>query len=289
MNQYLTTRELAELLRIKERKVYDLAASGEVPCSRAMGKLLFPREAVEAWLAANSSGPQEARARPAVFLGSHDPLLEWALRQSRCGFAAMFEASVDGLDLFAAGEGCVSGLHLYSFEAKEWNRPFIVDRFAGEPVVLVEWAWRQRGLILGAGNPKGITGIADLKGATVVHRQREAGSQQLFDRLLAEAGLSPAALNATAIARSESDAALTVHERKADAAFGLESLARQYRLDFVPVIAERFDLLVWRRDWFEPPFQSLFKFCRSEAFVTRAGDLGGYDISGLGTVHFNGP
>ena len=31
--EYLTTRRLAEMLRIKERKVYDLAASGQVPCS----------------------------------------------------------------------------------------------------------------------------------------------------------------------------------------------------------------------------------------------------------------
>ena len=56
MTQYLTTRELAELLRIKERKVYDLAASGEVPCSRATGKLLFPREAIDAWLQRHSDG-----------------------------------------------------------------------------------------------------------------------------------------------------------------------------------------------------------------------------------------
>ena len=46
MEQYLTTKELAELLRLKERKVYDLAAAGEVPCTRATGKLLFPRDAV---------------------------------------------------------------------------------------------------------------------------------------------------------------------------------------------------------------------------------------------------
>jgi excisionase family DNA binding protein len=32
LTEYLTTRELAELLRIKERKVYDLVASGAVPC-----------------------------------------------------------------------------------------------------------------------------------------------------------------------------------------------------------------------------------------------------------------
>ena len=40
-HEYLTVRELAALLRLKERKIYDLAASGKVPCSRATGKLLF--------------------------------------------------------------------------------------------------------------------------------------------------------------------------------------------------------------------------------------------------------
>ena len=42
--------------------VYDLAASGQVPCSRAMGKLLFPRREIEAWLARESSGGGEAKA-----------------------------------------------------------------------------------------------------------------------------------------------------------------------------------------------------------------------------------
>ncbi|MEX0340492.1 MAG: helix-turn-helix domain-containing protein, partial [Arenibacterium sp.] len=53
MSDYLTTRELADLLRIGERKVYDLAANGEVPCVRAVGKLLFPRAEITAWLNAS--------------------------------------------------------------------------------------------------------------------------------------------------------------------------------------------------------------------------------------------
>ena len=47
---YLTTRELADLLRIKERKVYDMATRGEVPCVRVVGKLLFPREEIDRWI-----------------------------------------------------------------------------------------------------------------------------------------------------------------------------------------------------------------------------------------------
>ncbi len=45
---YLTTKEVADLLRLKERKVYDLVAEGGIPCVRATGKLLFPRDLVEA-------------------------------------------------------------------------------------------------------------------------------------------------------------------------------------------------------------------------------------------------
>jgi putative molybdopterin biosynthesis protein len=69
--EYLTTRELADLLRIKERKVYDMAAAGEVPCSRAMGKLLFPRAEVEAWLAASASGPRVGAGHATAPGGDH--------------------------------------------------------------------------------------------------------------------------------------------------------------------------------------------------------------------------
>src|SRR3546814_11423370 len=48
---FLTTREVAALLRVKERKVYDLAAAGDIHCRRVTGTLLFPRAEIEAWLA----------------------------------------------------------------------------------------------------------------------------------------------------------------------------------------------------------------------------------------------
>ena len=86
-DEYLTTRELAELLRIKERKVYDLAASGEIPCSRATGKQRFPRRANEAWIADARSGPAPAPHRPDDFLGSHDPILKWSQQESSYGMS----------------------------------------------------------------------------------------------------------------------------------------------------------------------------------------------------------
>ena len=89
ISPYLTTKELAQLLRLGERKVYDLASSEQVPCVRAGGKLLFARDAVEAWLQQTYSGPtlDSALDLPSIIAGSHDPLLDWALRQSGSGLA----------------------------------------------------------------------------------------------------------------------------------------------------------------------------------------------------------
>lgn len=286
-DEYLTTRELAELLRIKERKVYDLAASGEIPCSRATGKLLFPRRAIDAWIADASSGPSPAPGRPDVFLGSHDPLLEWSLRESRCGLATYFDGSVDGLDRFAAGEGVASGLHLA--DGDDWNVSAVRDRCGDQPVVLVEFAWRERGLIVSEAERSAVTGPADLRGRRVVPRPRTAGGQRLLERLLEQAGVEVSTVEFTAEAQSERDAAIAVLEGDAQAAFGLRSLADQYRLAFVPVLRERFDLLIDRRAWFEPPLQRLLAFCGSQAFVDRAAGLHGYDVRELGRIHYNGP
>ena len=289
MNEFLTTRELADLLRIKERKVYDLAASGDVPCSRATGKLLFPRKQIDAWLAASASGGRHTvtRPRPNVMVGSHDPLLEWALRESRCGLASYFDSSLDGLARFSAGDGVATGLHVYDPVRDDWNVPAVSSRFADLPVVLVRWATRQRGIIVRPDADEHYQSLADLSGCTMVPRQAEAGSQVLLEALLVRDGIDPAGIHWTNTARSEVDAVLAVQEQKADAAFGLAALATQYRLGFVPVIEEHFDLLVDRRAWFETPWQTLIAFCRSDEFMQRAAELAGYSVNEQFSVRYN--
>ena len=286
--EFLTTRELADLLRIKERKVYDLAASGDVPCVRVVGKLLFPRDDVRAWVAEARSGPLADTPPPDVVAGSHDPLLEWALRESGSGLAAFFDGSLDGIDRLAARQAVAAGVHLH--EPEGWNAATIAGRLAGEPVVLIEFARRSRGLIVAAGNPLDIAGVTDLPGMKFGRRQGAAASQRLVEDLIGKAGIDPDAIaGPTTPARTEDDAALLVLDDKADAVFGLAAMARQFRLGFVPLIEERYDLAITRRAYFEPPFQRLLAFFGTCAFRARAGEMEGYDTAGLGTVHYNGP
>ncbi len=282
--EFLTVPELASLLRIKERKVYDLAANGRVPVSRATGKLLFPAREVRDWIAGTGAA---AATPPPIVLGSHDPLVDWAIRESGSGLATYFDGSSDGLDRFAQGEGVAAGLHLRDPMGGAWNVGPVAAACAGRPAALLSFAGRRRGLVLRPGGPRAET-VADLAGLRVAPRQPGSGTAALLDALLAGAGLDPAGLTLSATARTETDAAEAVARGAADATLGLEGAARAFGLDFVPVLTERYDLLVDRRAWFEPGLQALAAFCRGPAFAARAAALGGYDLEGLWDVCWNG-
>jgi putative molybdopterin biosynthesis protein len=158
--------------------------------------------------------------------------------------------------------------------------------------VLLRWAEREQGLVLAAGNPLRIRGLADLvkTSARVIERQEGAGSRLLFRHLLKQAGLKPEALRLLPQpARGHVDIGLAVCSGQADAGIAVYSVARQMKLDWLPLARERFDLAIRRRDYFEPPFQTLLKFTRTAAFAEKAASLGGYDISALGEVLYNSP
>lgn len=290
--EFLTTREVATLLRVKERKIYELVAEGEIPFRKITGKLLFPRADIEAWLAGKPVESINMRAgdeRPLAIVGSHDPLLEWALRESGCGIPAFFDGSSDGLDRFARGEATATGMHILDPSAGDWNRSLVAKRFGEEPVVLLEWARRQRGFILPKNHRHKIENAADVKGLSLVSRQAGAGAQILWEHLCTQAGLKAGEVTLVEPpARDETAVARAVAKGKADAGFGLECSAREFGLDFVPLVEERYDLLIWRRAYFDPPLQALVAFCRRKVFAARAADLGGYNLADQGMVRFNG-
>ncbi|MFN3210508.1 MAG: substrate-binding domain-containing protein [Roseovarius sp.] len=288
-HEYLTVRELAELLRLKERKVYDLAASGAVPCSRATGKLLFPANEIRTWIEQAQSGGGSARPpepRPPIVLGSHDPLLDWAIRQSGCGLATFHDGSLDGLQRFVAGEGVAAGLHVHDPAGDTWNVAAVAGAAARQDAVLVRFAMRRRGLVV---RPRARVpaGLQDLSGLRLVPRQPGSGTDTLLRHLARRDGLDLAALDMADTARTEDEAVEAVSRGEADTTFGLEAVARSYGLDFVPVIEEDFALLIDRKAWFEPPLQALMAFCATDAFGKRAEACGGYDISSLGKVLWN--
>lgn len=289
--ELMTVKDVAAYLRLGERKVYDLLARREIPAMRMAGKWLFARSQIDAWLAEHAEGPATGRRAhpPDILAGSHDPLLEWAVREAGAGLATLNEGSLAGLERVAARGAVACGMHVLDTASGAYNVPLVRSRLAAQPVVLLRWARRRQGLVVAAGNPLGIGGVADLPRLRLAVRQKEAGSYVLLHHLLAREGLPGSVLlPAGPPLRTETDVAMAVAEGRADAGLAVAAVARLLRLDFVPLAEERFDILLWRRAYFEEPFQKLLTFARGPRLAERAAELGGYDVGGLGSVVWNG-
>ena len=288
----LTVAEVARHLRLGTRTVYDLVARKGLPHARAGGKLLFDLAEVERWLARDAGGEAARRGLPPPTLaGSHDPLLDWAVRESRCGLALLTQGSADGLERLTRGEVAGALMHLPSADLGDFNRAEAEEKLRGRNVALVEWARREQGLLVARGNPKRIRAVADLarRGVAVAARQAGAGSAVLLARLLARGGIDRSRLKVAVTTMGENDLALAVRSGQADVGLGARAAAAPLGLDFVPLVVERLDLGVSRAAWFEPPLQALFAFARTRRFADHARALGGYDVAGLGTITWNDP
>ena len=179
----MDTREVAAYLRLKQRRIYDLVRANALPHVRATGKLLFPRAEVDAWLASKSSAPPKAAgASPPIVAGSHDPLLEWAARESGSGLAVLACGTRSGLDKLAEGTASIAAMHWLD-DSGEYNVPLVRERLPGGGVVAIEWARRTQGLVVAPGNPWKLRTVADLakKNVRVVVRQPASGSQRLLE------------------------------------------------------------------------------------------------------------
>lgn len=287
----MDTREVAAYLRLKERRVYDLVRKRAIPHVRATGKLLFPRAQIDAWLAGKGAAPvAAARARPPIIAGSHDPLLEWSVRESRSGLAILAVGSRAGVEALARGEATAAAAHWLDEASGEYNVPLVRSMLAGAEIVVLEWARRTQGFLLHEGNPHRIRKVADLarKRLRIASRQPEAGSHRLFLHLLALGGVRPESLDwSSHAAHAETELAAIIRDGHADVGLGIEAAARTNGLAFVPMAVERLDLIVSRRDAFEAPLQTLLAWTRRPEFAARAASLGGYDVSNAGRVVFN--
>lgn len=291
MQEFMNTAEVADYLRIKERTVYELVRTRRIPCSRVTGRWLFPKRMIDLWVTRNAELPDAGlQTAPPVVAGSHDPLLEWAVRESGCELALLSAGSEDGLRRLAAGQALVAGLHLIDPDSGAYNLPTVAAIGRLTDLVLIEWAWRDQGLVVPPGNPLGIAALEDLKAkeARVARRQEGAGAQILLRHLLDRAGVAYDELRIIdPPMRTETDLAAAVLDGKADCGLAIRAVARRFRLDFVPLHRERFDLAMRRRDYFEPALQMLLRFTRSPAFAERAQELGGYDVRETGRVVYN--
>jgi len=291
--ELFTTAEAAAYLRLKERKIYEMVAEGTVPCTKVTGRWLFPKAELDHWLASSISRPA-GMAGPApapIVAGSHDPLLEWALRESGCGLATLAVGSEAGFERFVAGEAIAAGMHLHALDdiTADANVAALAARSDMQDAVLIGFCRREQGFLVAAGNPLKLKTMDDViaKRARITMRPKGAGAQLLLLALLHKSKTPLDALAAVSpVCPTGPDIAQAIRAGRADAGIATRGVANAAGIDFVPIVWEPFDLLLRQRDYFHPPLQALFRFLQSPVFAARAQELGGYDLADAGKVRF---
>jgi putative molybdopterin biosynthesis protein len=225
-----------------------------------------------------------------VAIGSHDLVLDLAASALRADdprvtLASSNVGSLGGLVALRDGLCHIAGSHLLDPATGEYTLPYLDRILAGQDVSVVRLVHRDQGLMVAAGNPLGLKGIDDLTrpGVRYVNRQRGAGTRVLLDHELRMRGISPDAIDG--YPREEPThlaVAAAVAAGRADAGLGITAAARAFRLDFLPVTREPYDLVVGARDADSPRLAPLWALLESDRFRAAVRDLGGYGTEEMG-------
>jgi putative molybdopterin biosynthesis protein len=234
---------------------------------------------------------EEEIARTIVAIGSHDLVLDLAASALRAEdplvtLASSNVGSLGGLVALRDGLCHVAGSHLLDPASGEYTLPY-VDRVFGTAadVAVIRLVHREQGLLVAPGNPRALTGIADLArpGVRYVSRQRGAGTRVLLDVLLGELGISPGDVDG--YQREEPThlaVAAAIAAGRADAGLGIMAAARVFGLDFVPVASEPYDLVVAPGALGSPQLAPLWSLLSSAGFRKSVEALGGYSATHMG-------
>ncbi len=221
--------------------------------------------------------------KPAMlFAGSHDLALEGIAKHFEQQFAILTlpVGSLEGLLDLRQGLCQVAGAHLLDASG-EYNIPYMRHLFPERNVELVTLAHRRQGLMVKAGNPRGLKRISDLTRADVrfVNRNAGSGTRLWLDMALERAHISPQAVRGYGRElKTHTEAAISVATDTADVALGLQAAAVQHGLDFIPLFEERYDLILLKDR--PAALDPVLDYIQTAAFRRETSLLSGYS-----TVH----
>jgi putative molybdopterin biosynthesis protein len=237
--------------------------------------------------------PKEIIKNTILAIGSHDLTLDLlaSLIKERTGGSIQLSSSnvgsLGGLLALKKQTAHVAGSHLLDTETGDYNTSYIQRYLKGVPITLITLVHRWQGFMVARGNPKGIVGIGDLMRPDVIFINRQAGSgtRILLDYELGKASIDPACV--VGYRREEythMNVAVAVVSGEADIGLGIFAAARALGLDFIPLIRERYDLVIPTAFLEDPKITILLELIRSHDFKEKVLEMGGYEVEHTGKV-----
>ena len=306
-NKSLSTQEVAQILHVSKSTIYELIRRGEINSYKIGRKVRFTQDDVDAYIARSrheqSVQPvrrvelQSALLHPAeddhtsLVLSGQDVVLDILanfLHQRSVSAKRVYLNSFEGLLALYEGRVDAAACHLYDAEEKSFNVPFVKKLLPGVPAALINISYRTQGFYVAAGNPKEIRGWRDLarRDISVLNRRPGSSARVLLDEQLHRMGLDKRMVAGyEREMKSHLTMAAAIAAGEADLAIGTERISRQIEgLGFIPLLQERFDLVVHREMLETDEGEKLLEILRSDVFKKEILPFSGNDYRDLGKI-----
>jgi molybdate transport repressor ModE-like protein len=198
-----------------------------------------------------------------------------------------YVGSQDALASLTRAECDMAGFHVPVGDVESAALNFYEPWIRAPDLRVIHLATRRQGLMVAPGNPKRIIGLKDLtrKHIRFVNRQTGSGTRILLDLLLKQEGMQGEGIVGYETSEyTHAAVAAYIASGMADTGFGIETAARNFKLDFVPIATERY-FLACSRDALEAPnIKRVRAILESGEFKARVNKLPGYDATHCGEV-----
>lgn len=228
-----------------------------------------------------------------VIIGSHDSAVDVLSSYLKRAYPAYsissaHVGSMGGLVALKKYEAHAATTHLLDEDTGSYNVPYIEKILPGRKITLVNFLYREQGLIVLKGNPLRIKNFSDLARSDVrfINRQAGSGTRLLLDKHLRELGIGPELVSGYEKEEyTHMAVASAVLTGVADAGLGVLSAAMALGLDFVPVTRERYDLAIPDEYLELPMVKAMLDVMRTDAgFRNALLKMGGYGLGEMGKV-----
>ena len=304
-NKSLSTQEVADILHVSKSTIYDLIKKGEIHSYKVGRKVRFTQDDVDAYIARSrhehSTRPVKnidthstlltppKEEQPELIIAGQDVVLDILanyLQQEGVRVARTYLNSFEGLLSLYQDNIQVAACHL--FDGFDYNTSFVRSLMPGVPAMLINISYRTQGFYVQKGNPKNIKGWSDLgrEDITVLNRRVGSSARILMDTQLKRLGIPVSRVSGyDKIMKSHLTMAAAIAAGEADVAIGTERISRQIEnLDFIPLLEERFDLVIKKNMHDTMAVQKLLKVLNDSAFRKEITYFSGNDYRDLGKV-----
>jgi putative molybdopterin biosynthesis protein len=300
-----TIEEVSQLLKVSKLTVYDLVKKEELPVFRVGRQMRVDAKDLDDYIKKHKTNQHtrpspttglqqnetEASHSQSIVISGQDMVLDILATQienhSSYKTLRSFTGSLNSLFSLYNGQCDIVSLHMFDGDSGQYNLPYVKKVLVSDSYLLMNLVLRKAGMYVQKGNPLHITSWKDLKRKSIkmINREKGSGARTLLDEQLRIHHISPKDIEGyERVEMNHLSVASSVASGQADVGVGIEKVAKIVGVDFIPLITERYDLVMLKNPQNDSLIKVVTSILTSASFKQKIHSLGDYDVSEMGSI-----